>query len=375
MPTEVVSLISPVSGISIPFLNPATSTPATLPTATQATDAQVALVTPSLPAITETSAPTNTVVPSATPTVAFTPTPDNTPVPQATLLGGGLGQIAFASDRSGVPQIYMSSVDGTNLVQITQLESGACQPAWSPDGLQLVFISPCRQRVDSPRESYSDTSLFTINADGTGLKQLTNVPGADFEPAWAPDGKRIAFTSIRDGNKQVYLLELDTQAVIRLTPLDVNIENSQPAWSPDGSQLAYMAKRVGTYQVWLMSDTGQDYVQLVRSGQSLWDYAPAWSADGKVIVFNQRPSDNVLTRPWLMSMQVEGNGSATHLNFPTPVEDVEFSPDGLWLVSEGRDSQGNRDVYYMMITGGSRTRLTNDLAVDFDPAWRPIQTP
>ena len=164
---------------------------------------------------------------------------------------------------------------------------------------------------------------------------------------------------------------MDTQSVIRLTEPDVNIENSQPAWSPDSRQIVYRAKRVGTYQVWVMSNTGQDNVQLTRSGQSLWDYAPAWSPDGKVIVFNQRPRDNLLTRPWLMSMQYPNDSTATRLNFPTPIEDVEFSPDGLWLVSEGRDAEGNRDIYFMTITGGNRTRLTTDKAVDFDPTWRP----
>jgi Tol biopolymer transport system component len=265
----------------------------------------------------------------------------------------------------------MSNVDGTNEFQLTSMQNGACQPSWSPNGSRLVFISPCLKRVDSPRESYTDTSLFMINADGTGLTQLTNVPGADFEPAWSPDGKRIAFTSIRDGNNQIYLFDVDSQSVIRLTAPDVNIENSQPAWSPDGKQIAYMAKRVGTYQIWVMSDTGQDSVQLVRSGQSLWDYAPAWSANGEGIVFNQRPRDNLLTRPWLMSIQYPDDAAATRLNFPTPVEDAEFSPDGLWLVSEGRDAQGNRDIYFMTITGGNRTRLTTDPAVEFDPTWRP----
>lgn len=376
IPPEVTGLISSINlnGIANPLVVPSTNTPAPLPPATAT---QVLLAASVIAQSTDTPAPTltSTSAPSATPTAEITPTPDNTPVPQPTLLGGGLGQIAFASARTGVPQLFVSNLDGTNLVQVTQIENGACQPSWSPDGSQLVFISPCLRRADFIENAYSDTSLFLINADGTGLQQLMNIPGADFEPAWSPEGDRIAFTSIRDGNKQIYVLDINSLVVTRLTELDVNNENSQPAWSPDGTQIAYMMKRVGTHQLWVMSDTGQDNTQVVRSGQALWDFAPAWSADGRVILFNQRRGDSLVSRPWLMSIQYADGGTAARLNFPTPIEDVEFSPDGLWLVYEGMDNQGNRDIYFMTITGGNRTRLTSDAAVDFDPAWRPVPTP
>lgn len=372
LPAGVASALSPIGSIPIPFLAAGTNTPTSLPPATETPTLVAASATAQA---TDTAVPTQTSAPSATPTPEITPTPDDTPVPQPTLLGGGQGQIAFASDRTGVPQIFMSNLDGTNLVQITQIESGACQPSWSPDGARLVFISPCLRRADFIENAYSDTSLFLIHAGGTGLQQLTNIPGADFEPAWSPEGDRIAFTSLRDGNKQIYVLELDSLAVTRLTELDANNENSQPAWSPDGKQIAYMMKRVGTHQLWVMSDTGQDRIQIVRSGQALWDYAPAWSADGRVILFNQRRGDSTVPRPWLMSLQYADSGTAARMNFPTPIEDVQFSPDGLWLVYEGMDNQGNRDIYFMTIAGGNRTRLTNDEAVDFDPAWRPVPSP
>jgi len=368
----VMSVLSPISSIPLPFFS-STKTPATLPLPT---GTALIVATPTLTITVESPTATHTLAPTQTftPVVEITPTSDSTPIPQPTLMGGGFSQIAFASVRSGVPQIYLINTDGTNLVQLTQIENGACQPAWSPDGSQIVFTSPCRGLDDFAENAYSDSSLYRMNADGTGIKRLMNVPGADFDPAWSPDGKQVAFTSIRDGNKQIYILDTDSLAVTRLTKLDVNVENSQPAWSPDGKQIAYLVKRVGTYQVWVMSETGQDNIQLARSGQSLWDFAPAWSSDGGVILFSQRRISGT-PRPWLMSIQYEDGGSAARLNFSTPIQDVEYSPDGLWLVSEGMDNDGNRDIYFMTITGSSRTRLTNDAALDFDPTWRPIQDP
>lgn len=218
---------------------------------------------------------------------------------------------------------------------------------------------------------YNESSLYLINADGTGLKELTPAPGSDFEPAWSPDGTKIAFTSVRGGFRQIYLLDVNSLEVQLLTNTTSAIESSQPSWSPDGTKIAYMVKRVGAYQVWSMNRDGQEAVQLVHSGQELLDYLPSWSPDGRTVFFNQRRQGAF--RPWLMQVYAEDlTQEARRLNFITPIEDVSFSPDGYWLAFEGMDSEGNRDIYYMTVAGSGRTRLANDPKIDFDPAWRPL---
>jgi TolB protein len=179
---------------------------------------------------------------------------------------------------------------------------------------------------------------------------------------------------VREGFRQIYSLDLDSLDITLLTNTTDAMESSQPAWSPDGRRIAYMVKRVGTYQVWAMTDTGQEAVQLARSGQELWDVLPVWSADGKTVYFNQRREGPF--RPWLMKVNYEDlSQDPRRLDFITPIEDVSISPDGLWMAYEGMAPDGNRDIYFMTIAGSGRTRLTTDPRIDFDPAWRPVPIP
>ena len=180
------------------------------------------------------------------------------------------------------------------------MENGACQPSWSPDGSQLVFTSPCPARGEVNDNLYNNSSLYLINADGTGVKTLSTAPGSAYDPAWAPDGKRLAFTSLRDGRKEIYIMDVNSGVVNRLTNSAGDIENSQPAWADSGDRIAYVVKRFGAYQVWAMSDTGQDNIQLARSGQELWDYLPVWLPDGQAVIFDEK---NISTAalPVLMS--------------------------------------------------------------------------
>lgn len=372
IPPLLKDLIPPpvLSFLSLPTSAPVV--PTSTPTEVVAVETQPSPTSTLTPTIT----PTATITPTSTlpPVVEVTSTPENTPVPVATQTGGGSGQIAFASASSGLPQIYLVNLDTTGLTQLTNVEGGACQPSWSPDGAQIVFISPCRARAEFNDDIYKDASLYVMNADGSGITTLTDVPVAGFDPAWSPDGKRIAFTSLRDGKKDIYLLTLETGEVTRLTSATGDVqENSHPAWSPSGDQIVYMVRRFNAYQVWAMSDAGQDNVQVARSGQRVSDFLPVWMADGETILFSQKDVE-VVTRAWLVSIRYEDRDtrSPTRLNLPRPIEDVEVSPDGIWIVYETRDNEGNRDIYFMTMNGEARTRLTSDPAVDFDPSWRPI---
>jgi len=347
------------------------ATPTSVPTATSApTEVPTLEATPTPTEVTPTVEPTHTAAP--TPTDIPSPTPEAILPAAPTPTGGGHGQITFASQREGIPQIYLVGVDGSDLQPITSQPDGACQPAWSPDGTKMVFTSPCKQDA----ETYNQSSLYMMNADGSDLTPLTTAPGGDFDPAWAMDGKRIAFTSLRDGNKEIYVLNLESKQLSRLTNTGRDEEDSQPFWSPDGTHIVFVKVRLGLSQIWVMSDTGEEAEQLVRSGQEFWDFSPTWSPNGEYIIFSQRRV-NTRSLPWLMQIRYEDRATNTASRLDSDVVDsiqnIHFSPDGFWIAYEGGEGLDKKDIFYMMASGGTRTRLTTDPANDFDPAWRPIQ--
>jgi Tol biopolymer transport system component len=318
--------------------------------------------------ITPTPLATGVFVPLA-PETAITTTPTVVPPISETPVGGGGGQVAYASDRSGLPQITLMDITGQNEIQITNMPEGACQPSWSPEGDQLVFTSPCKGMDDI----YYGASLYIINADGSNLTPISTVPGGDFDPAWSPQGDSIAFTSLRTGQMEIHLLNLNDRSVTKITSGSASIESRQPAWSRDGSQIAYTVKRLGVYQVWLMNADGSDQKQIVRSGTEFSDYLPSWSPDGELILFNQR-CVTIICQPYLMRIsgtdRTEELGTRLEFNV-VPIEDVEYSRDGFWLVFEGQEASRNVDILYMTVTGANRTRLTTQGGLDFDPSWRP----
>ena len=156
-----------------------------------------------------------------------TTTPEATVAPQA--------QLAFVSERDGLPQIYLVNLDGSGLRALTTEAEGACQPAWSPDGAQLAFISPC----PGLQERYDGASIFVLTLSTGRSDLISTFATGDYDPAWSPDGSRLAFTSLQTGKPQIFIYTFETgQADILMNRTTTN---RMPAWSADGSQIVYVA--------------------------------------------------------------------------------------------------------------------------------------
>lgn len=352
----------------LPFLNANETLAVTSAVASTSTHTPTPTLSPTTAlAATSTHTPTApSLTPTHTPLPSETPTPTETLTPVPTPLGGGGGQIAFASKRKGgVPQIFIVNIDSGQLTQVTDVQEGACQPDWSPDGQRLVFITPCAGNQDL----YPGAALFIINADGSGLMPLPSVPGGDFDPAWSPDGKQIAFTSVRnDGRTQIFTLNLDD-----LTPTLLSIKYGRdrtPDWSPDGKEIIFSSEREGNAQIWVMAADGSNPVKFSKSPDTI-NVKPSWSPDKSLVLFTQLLAIKGVPRLRYASYTdtYQEYGLQVYLS---PIRDAQFSPDGYWVVYEGWPEGSNHDIYIMANNGGGRTVLAQDAAVDFDPTWKPV---
>jgi Tol biopolymer transport system component len=310
---------------------------------------------------------------TAAPVRAPTVTPTFSPQITTTPIGGGPGQLAFSSNRTGAFQIWLMNADGTGLVQLTKVSNGACQPAWSPNGDRMVFVSPCQPRNDT----YPGGRLYVMNADGNELKPL-NIPvnlEGDYDPKWSPDGKHILYTSVQSGRPQIFEYTFEGSNVRNLSnsrSFDFN-----PAYSPNGKYIAFV-RQITTNNVFIMSDKGENQVQLNLSDPVLTSTSPAWTLDSQLILFSQAKSN--LPIPWLMAQRLRDQGTNQELRIPPtgqdvgPVSGISISPDGFLIAYESWPDGKNHDIYLMTINGAGRIQLTTDPGYDFSPAWRPSRT-
>jgi Tol biopolymer transport system component len=286
------------------------------------------------------------------------PNPTEIPTLAATPIGGGGGQIAFASEQTGLPQIFLIDLNGRNLTQLTTIPDGACQPAWSPDGERLLFTSPCREK----RDDYANSAIFIMNPDGSAVAPLISLVGGVYDADWSQEG--IVFTWLEDGMEALWVADANGRNQRRLSI--GRARDSQPSWSPGGDKLAIMnTSRAGSPTIfWIFGDgtfNGSNPDQVTRDQIAS---QPAWSPLGDLVAYVS--NQNIWVVPW------EGVGfGAARISDKGPNEGPSWSPDGQWIAFETWRDAANHDIYIMTGNGGQPTRITSHTAREFHPAWRP----
>jgi WD40 repeat protein len=243
------------------------------------------------------------------------------------------------------------------------LNYGADQGAtYSPDGTRIAFMN----NYDG------DYEICVMNADGTGVKQLTKNSAVDAYPSWSPDGTQIAFTSNRDGDFDIYVMNADGSDQTNITSDDPSSDEF-PRWSPDERFIAIETDRYGGVSAELITPDGK--VQATIGSVAYATFFDSWSPDGKSLLVDSNsggdfdiyrydlyaggPLQWSLMQPKIVSDDSAVEGSAI------------WSPDGKQIAfSSNRD--GDFEVYVMNADGGTQRQITHNNVDDIVMDWQSL---
>src|SRR5919204_2525179 len=253
---------------------------------------------------------------------------------------GRNGAIVFVSPGDGGPgdRLFTVARDGSDLRQLADVHVE--YPAWSPDGSAIVFD-------DGSVITFRDWSdqrghLYLMNADGTGLRQVTNGEGAEFAPTWSPDGTAIAYAfrvaAGRGGG--IFVLDLGTGTRRRVTtnPYEGYLDK-EPEYSPDGAQIVFVRDRQLREAGGIRDEEALFVVNIEGTGLrrlTAWNTAvatPSWSPDGSTIVFRNGIVGTSTRLPRIFRINADG----THIRPLTDgIDEGSFwpswSPDGTRII-------------------------------------------
>jgi Tol biopolymer transport system component/6-phosphogluconolactonase (cycloisomerase 2 family) len=269
--------------------------------------------------------------------------------------------VASISVRGGVAAVYAASPGTTTISATLGMVGGSTGLT-----VYLARIAFTSTRTGNPQ-------IYVMNPDGGGQIQLTTNRGIDTTPSWSPAQMKIAYSATTGspvgplGQPQIFTMNADGTGVTQLTNSG---QNTTPAWSPDGSKIAFTSTRDGNPQLYVMKSDGSGQVRITKSLGS--DTTPSWSPDGKRIAFSRSTAGSP-TGPSQPAQILAMNADGTHITQLTRSAQnttPAWSPDGTKIAfSSTRD--GDPEIYIMNSNGSGQLRLTKSRGIDTTPSWSP----
>jgi Tol biopolymer transport system component len=283
---------------------------------------------------------------------------------QSTIWISENGLLAFRSDRDGDSEVFTLGATGENPANLTDNAGTAdLQPAWSPDGQRIAFV---RRKPETARPD-----LFVMTASGTGRTRLTRTPVPERDPSWSPEGTRIVFAARTSPPEpfRIFVAKADGSARDQVTTQTQGTDRS-PVWSPDGTRIAFVSDRAGGFpELYVMDPDGTNVRRLTQN--SFVDGNPTWSPDGlRVAVERCCPngSSEIFAIDVASRTEVNLTDSSSVMEF-----DPSWSPDGTTIAFVAFTvGEGDVDIWSMNADGTGALQLTTDASVDLSPDWQPL---
>jgi TolB protein len=261
------------------------------------------------------------------------------------------GKLFFSSNRDGAQAVYTMTTDGRGVRRLTAGPGEARQPAGRRDG-SLAFVA----------ESEGGPEVIRWMSAGSD-EVLDLFSGRD--PAWSPDGARLAFSAGVDGVSQVFVSDPSGGMPVQVTLEEVYA--GQPAWSPDGIRLAYVAEREGNWDVWVVALEDREPLRVTTD--PAMDWGPSWSPDGGRLAFVSDRMDG----HQVYVMRTDGSDVQRLTGLAQGAESPTWAPDGHWLAFVAYTGTGagvnGREIYLMRSNGEDQVRLTHNAFDDTHPDW------
>ena len=266
-------------------------------------------------------------------------TPNYVQIHDVSTAADTLAFTAYVDDNNEIYVMNIADINNENKQRLTFNDTADYNPALSPDGKKVAYVSFIRWH--NPNDE-----IFVIDINTKSNERLTANTATDSNPTFSPDGSKIAFDSNRTGiNSEIYIMDADGKNQTQLTQTQTN--NHGPAFSPDGARIAFAAYAVGgplgiSSQICMIGSDGSNFIKL--TDDSAINAHPAFSPDGTQIIFDSyRDGDTEI-----IMMDADGKNQRQLTNNELINTDPIFTPDGTRIVFVGQsDSSENLGVYVM----------------------------
>ncbi|MGD9782203.1 MAG: hypothetical protein AB7V14_08640 [Kiritimatiellia bacterium] len=259
-----------------------------------------------------------------------------------------LARLAMIGAKAGAKELYLADSSAQLIHQVTQ-DRLALKPRWSPDNRFISYTSYLMKFPD----------VYTIDVASGARNRAAFYPGVNSGGAIAPDGRSMALILSKDGNPDLYVKDLPTGRLTRLTNTPRATEGS-PSWSPDGSRIVYVSDLPGSPQLYVVSRSGGAPERLTYRGSQ--NAAPDWGANGLIAY------QTLVGGKFQIAVMDPASKQEKHVTpFDAAYEDPSWAPDGRHLAA-ARSVNYSYSVYLLDSMGDKPVALTR--SGDWTaPAW------